>query len=458
MSFLPRYLSCIIFFIIFIISNASAKTVIIGKGSGVVSKTSMSGLNPGDVLAIRAGTYKGGGSFGGLHDITIINYKGTVTFGGTIDFGNSSNMKNIRWTGTGVSSIFYGFVFNGAGNFGPGPLGYPSGDAFMFTALHNESLRFDHISFQNLASNAFETSHYPIRFVGTIATMKIYKMTISDCRIDNSGELFQGDYGTLSPKNNENLCDSVDMHNIIVTQIRSPGSVVQGPFTHANFYNWSITYIGYNKQPGDVGVFDFSGNGQVHHNYMHGGRGYLARIYGCSIKPAVDDVWCYDNIILATSNYAGFDVRNDTVYYGIANPYIGKANIHIVSNTVGNKGNDEDYNAPVVVMGALNQGAFGEVRNNIGFNLNTPRIPSQAIVVSYIKGWPKYTDTSNNKYYTASAILTVLADTNNLCALKPGSPLIGTGKYFQNITTDYNKRARPIHPSIGAQEYAAPQK
>ncbi|MBS1669156.1 MAG: hypothetical protein JST58_17405, partial [Bacteroidetes bacterium] len=66
-----------VFFLFFLSSTFSAtyaNTVIIGTGSGALSKTSMGTLQAGDTLAITAGTYSGGATFANLHDITIINY------------------------------------------------------------------------------------------------------------------------------------------------------------------------------------------------------------------------------------------------------------------------------------------------------------------------------------------------------------------------------------------------
>jgi chitodextrinase len=452
-----RFYFIFLFLGLLVCINANAKTVIIGTGSGSVIQNGMGTLVAGDTLAIAAGTYNGGGQFSNLSNITIINSGGVVTFTGTVDWGNNTNMVNINFTGNGSAGNFYGFVFNGSGNYGAGPLGFSSGDAFRITAPHTESVIWQYISFQNLTANAFnngfDTYNY---YVGTTASLKWYKITIANCRIDNSYQFYQGDFGIMKSNNNENMCDSVDMHNIIVTQITNNGGVVTGGcITHFNFYNWNITYSGYNTQSGDVGVFDVEGNGRIHNNYMHGGRGYLARIFGCSAKPNIDDLWFYNNIILATSNYSGGDLRNDTTYYGQANPYYQRlGEIHVLFNTVGNKGNDEGYIAPVVVIDALNQGATAEVRNNIGFNLNTPNLPQAGIVGSFVSGWPTSSDTSNNMYYTAAAIMSVLADTSTSCAVKAGSPVIGAGLSISNIITDFAGKGRPNPPTIGAMEYS----
>ncbi|MEI7628959.1 MAG: hypothetical protein WCJ80_12005, partial [Bacteroidota bacterium] len=95
----------------------------------------MTGLISGDTLAITPGTYSGGGNFSNLHDITIINNGGIVTFTGTVNWGGTT-MHNIKWTGVGFTGAFYGFVFNTA-------------TGFYGQTIHTDSTRFDHLDFEN---------------------------------------------------------------------------------------------------------------------------------------------------------------------------------------------------------------------------------------------------------------------------------------------------------------------
>ena len=109
----------ILFFSVLIKEKVKANTVIIGTGSGSITQNSMGSLNAGDTLAITAGTYSGGASFGNIHDITIINYGGVVTFTGQIYWGagysGGTYLYNVNFVGTGTSA-FYGFVFSGISN------------------------------------------------------------------------------------------------------------------------------------------------------------------------------------------------------------------------------------------------------------------------------------------------------------------------------------------------------
>ncbi len=76
-------------FVLFLLTQASAKTVTIGSGSGSLSVTSMGSLSlvSGDVLSITTGTYSGG-TFTNLSGITIVPATGGVIFTGTIYLGS----------------------------------------------------------------------------------------------------------------------------------------------------------------------------------------------------------------------------------------------------------------------------------------------------------------------------------------------------------------------------------
>ena len=91
---------------LFLSLSLSAKTVVIGNGSGTISQTSMSGLSAGDVLAITPGTYSSA-TFSNLSNISIINNGGLVTFTGGWSFYVMSNVT-ISGNGTSTSNISYG--------------------------------------------------------------------------------------------------------------------------------------------------------------------------------------------------------------------------------------------------------------------------------------------------------------------------------------------------------------
>ena len=424
-------------------TNVNAKTKLLGNGSGSVSQTSMTGLNAGDTIAIMPGTYSGGGNFSDLHDITIINNGGVVNFTGTVIWGGNT-MHNIKWTGVGYSGAFFGFVFN-------------TSTAFYGEAYHTDSTRFDHLDFENASSAAFDfgDQNFGITFNGNSATYKMHCMTFSDIKVYYSSLFIITGYndptGTLN-----NLCDSIDMHNIIIQNLQGAGQQVRGNMTHFNMYNWNITYSGINSQIGDQGILYLVGNGSIHNNYMHGGRGYLARIVAFSMKPLQDSVLFYDNIILSTTHYGGFDIRCDStdIPWSTSTFLNPIKNVYVINNTIGNKWN-QGFVVPVVVQYQMHNNNILYCKNNLSFaaDPNVSGLPDAGIIVDYNVGNGKI-DTSNNKYYSAAEILSYLQDTLATCRPKASSVLNGGGLPYKFLLTDFYGKLRPNPPAIGAVEYA----
>ena len=433
-----------LFFFVLFFTHVNAKKVVLGSGSGAITQTSMTGLISGDTLAITPGTYSGGGTFSNLHDITIINNGGVVIFTGTVIWGGNT-MHNIKWTGVGFTGAFYGFVFNTAtGIYGQ--------------ANHTDSTRFDHLDFENASGAAFDfgDSNYGVTYNGSSASLKMHCMTFSDIKVFNSSFFIITGYNDPGSANN-NICDSVDMHNIVIQDLQGPGQQVRGNMTHFNMYNWNITYSGINNQTGDHGIIYVSGNGSIHHNYMHGGRGYLARIVGFSLKPLQDSVLFYNNIILSTTHYGGFDIRCDnadvpwktSIYF---NPI---KNVYAVNNTIGNKWN-QGFVVPVVVQYQMQNNNILYCKNNLSFaaDPNVTNLPDEGILVDYNMATGNKVDTSNNRYFSATAILSYLQDTLATNRPKSTSSLNGGGLPFNFLVTDFYNKIRPTSPSIGAVEYA----
>ncbi len=421
-----------------------AKTVVIGTGSGSVSQTSMTGLVSGDILAIAPGTYANG-TFSGIHDITIINNGGVVYFTGTLTFGSGADtgMNRILFTGTGDPNNFYGFYFTA------------SSDCIRMPDHHYVGDRFNHIYAKKYGGDMFNFSDSYPTYVGTTASFRLYKCTFSDLRSDSAGQMIQGSFG--APNQLVDLCDSIDVHNVIVTQTTTNGIIMRGLFTHYHFYNWNITYNGVNPLGNDIGAIYIGGSGRCHHMYMKGGRGYIIRHYpSYALTGQPDDTWFYDNIAIATNEYGAMDWRIDTTLTS-GNPYFIGTNLHCNFNTSGNKTSILGYVAPICLVYNLELNSTVEFKNNVGFNLapnNPGPFPSYVNIISDDPSGFARIDTSNNRYYTAAQSVGVFADTSYQLQLTPTSPLIGTGVYNANILTDFLGRIRANPPSIGAEEYA----
>ena len=169
-SFWQRKLFLFLFIFIAFLNTANAKTVIVGTGSGSITQNSMGSLIAGDTLAITAGTYTGA-SFGNIHDITIINYGGVVTFTGIIYWGagysGGTFLYNVNFTGSGTST-FYGFVFSGITTSVFKCFFSTNGPPFYGN-------RFERLHFVN-TSTCFDLFDTSLIFDGTINTFKIRRM------------------------------------------------------------------------------------------------------------------------------------------------------------------------------------------------------------------------------------------------------------------------------------------
>ena len=78
----PAYMKIVFAICLFIFSQqVFSRTLIIGTLWGSIIRNDMSGLKPGDTLAIRSGFYENVGSFSSLTGITIINYQASLILG-----------------------------------------------------------------------------------------------------------------------------------------------------------------------------------------------------------------------------------------------------------------------------------------------------------------------------------------------------------------------------------------
>lgn len=431
----------------------------IGSGSGTLSITSMSGYSNGDTLSITPGTYGGGCALSNIHDVVITNApSGVVTFTASCDLGQkTATFNNVTWTGTGSPTNTYGFIFDATGTFGDGPVGYTTHSGIVMSASHYQGLRINHIWFKSIVANCFDWSvdNTPT-YVNTTASLKMYQTTFSYCRMDNSLQFMQSSY----KGKDASFVDSIDISYNILNQTTGNGLQINIEATNYNIHHNQILYTGYNNQVGDVGAIDVLGFGQVHHNYMKGGRGYIARMIGCSLKPTVSTCYAYSNIKLGTTNYGGFDQRSDSLnFFAPQSEFFMHCNFQTVNNTIGNltsidnngAGPTNGYNTPVSLFYVMDGGSTGLVKNNLVFN-NVSGASGGNVAISFAAAGFANIDTSNNRYYPASGILSVLTDSNVNCGVKSGANIIGAGVHTSYATTSYTDFTFANPPPIGGEE------
>ena len=452
-SFWQRKLFLFLFIFIGLLSTASAKTVIVGTGSGSVSVTSMGALVAGDTIAITAGTYSGG-SFGSIHDVTIINYGGVVTFTGQIQWGNyAPYLYNVIFTGSGYPAATYGFVFSNINTYAFNcNLSGTGGQPFYGN-------RFLYMDFNNIKGTCFEFGYWRPNYVGTWQSLTVYKSSFAYCRATNCPSFLN--VNTSITGSTLNVADSIDVHDNIINQYTNNGPQINGTIFDCNIYNNKVTYSGYITVTGDVGFCQIQGRGAIHHNYIHGGRGYIARFITMNFvpgsqtfAPATSDSWVYDNIKLATTTYGGIDTRGSTDDYGTSNAYLTYGNLHFVNNTLGNMSYDDGYSTDMAVC----YKNFGTVYVNNNLAFNTAVVGNDDHISDDFSSGSGGTAPirSNNLYFTGAQVLgPVLLDTVN-CFISPGSPLIDAGATVSFVTTDFSGIPRPQGAGydIGAREYS----
>ncbi len=271
-----------------------ANTVVVGTGSGTISVTGMTGLNPGDVLAVTPGTYSSA-RFTNLSGIAIINNGGLVVFTGPVTIGG---WKNVSFSGTGQSGLTYGFQFSQVGGkalpFGGGQI-YHSG-------IYNTE-------FLNGGDVISYSSYDGGTYTGDSATFMFNQFTMQYIHMVNSGHLWYGTW--LAPSTGASFVYGLHIHNLLVEGMNSPDYLVWGNSMFGlDFSDWKIYGPSSSSNVGDNGLITGCGNGVFHSIYMNGCYGYLSRWQSIKLN-GVGDSRFYNNVKLNTTCYGLVDSRID---------------------------------------------------------------------------------------------------------------------------------------------------
>jgi hypothetical protein len=410
----PRYCLLSIFLLLFSINSIQAKTVVIGGGSGFITVPDMTGLNPGDSLAITGGQYTGA-SFSNLNWITITNNGSPVVFNGKVTL-----------------NTLEGCVFSG----------------FQFRNVNGTSIRWlgnsrrcteKYISFM-YCSGITNDANDPIVYNGDTSTLKLYMCTFDSLTLFSSGIVLRGAYGVASDR----ACymDSIVLSRIKVDSTLGNGLEVGGVIFRIDAHDWKETYKGVITQGGDCGIFTIYGNGSIHNVYRTGGRGYIARIWDLGLNNVTGNTYFYNNIDLNTYQYGSLDTKIDETQF-VQSITGGKC--FTFTNTVGNKQDHIGYWSSVAVVGDYPLPWVCQVRNNLGFNLQTNNKPP--IAMNQSNGTWK-TDSSNNMYFaTPDSVIDPVT-----CIPFPNSPVLGKGLTLNLVQDDYYH-----NPRIGAYDIGAVQ-
>jgi hypothetical protein len=391
----------------------------------------MEGLDSGDVIVITPGIYSGG-EFSALKNISITNNGGLVVFNGTVSL---ASLKNVVISGNGSKKFFYGFQFNSV-----------NGHAFS-THGNFYGLRIYNCEFINVNGNVLDVADNDAVYNGDTSSIKLYKTTLANLRMEKCGLLLQGYYGT--PDKLTDVIDSIAIYFIkIDTTLANGQAVSAGAIYRMDIHDWKVNGFAFNKKlSGDVGLIHTSGNGKVYNIYRHGGRGYIWRQWNTGLNGLAES-YIFNVIDLATSAYGFIDTRIDKSYFTDKNkmPYTTGGNMHVCNNTIGNK-SDSVYVTHIVVMGE--QGEYKtEVRNNLAFNIKGYMMTNNS-GAQYDQA-----DSSSNLLFNASQILDVLSDTVYCLIRHKKSPVVDKGTPVPFIKTDIGGVPRPHGDGfdIGARE------
>ncbi|MFI5153911.1 MAG: PKD domain-containing protein, partial [Chitinophagales bacterium] len=415
----------LIFFAFFILSGseAQAKTVIIGTGSGSVSVNGMSGLAPGDILAITPGNYTGGG-FSNLNGITITNNGGLVSFSGSISF--SSNVNTI-FIGNGAAGITYGFKIHDV-----------SQDA-IYTYGNHTRCTWSNIEFINVGDQAFNCQNALISYDGVNDNTKEYYICkFLYLHLDHVGA-FTANYKGFTT----NVQDSCEYAYITVDNSLGYIQINSSGLYRGNFHHWILNSSLANGQ-NDVGEFVIYGNASFHHNIRQGHHwGWFVRFFHVSLGPPVD-IHIYNNVDIGSSSYGFTEWRVNNGYTG--------GNIYVYNNTSGNRKNSTNYTTAILLSYNSVAGYQAFAANNLEFN-NVPGNPN-ANKTGVVNFGNTPLTSSNFLYYDNPIASGVLQDTTN-CYLKAGSPAINAGANVSWITDDLGGVSRPQGPTfdVGAREF-----
>lgn len=422
--------------------------VVIGSGSGAVSLTSMSGLNPGDTvfIATQTGTYTSL-TLKNLNNIVIRPQSGRPTFTTTSTLcGNKGlNLGYLNFIGTASVGIDFS-------------CGTEYGDS-----LHN-------LYFQGW-TGADMSAHNNVRYVyGDTTTYMWYKMNIDSVKEFNCAELIQGSFGrTGDPAGAPDVFRQLNVSRIIdeATQATAgEGTGVRGICFHCSAHDIRVTSITQRGASGDVGWIYGYGAWHVWNLYKSGGPGYVVRMNTpMSERSDPWDNWLYNSFKTNSTEYGMVDYQfsaGDTVagkFYGPNSYIFNNTMVHTLNDTFG-------FWSPMINNGQVPPNANYFASNNLGCDIgeNNNNAGKPKLIFNN-GGWNTIaTDTSNNQYYkfVSQAQLDSVTNlfTNSLgsfqkympTALSPSS-VLHAGKTSPIATVDYNGATLRVPPDLGYMQF-----
>jgi len=441
---------------------AGAKTIHMGTGTGTINLDSMHGLEDGDTVIIKQGTYSGG-TISNLTGITILPEAPGVTFNGSIHIG-----KNNKVTIDGTAPVssedgtapqddnakdakpqgpVYGYTF----------AGFDREHAFVPT-WNNTDLTIKGIWFKGVS--AVDGSGGLMTYDGKSETTLFYNLTLDTVKLTGRATIYDGTWEPPHTYKNVNI--GMTMKNIIfINDCTQENTKFFGNSIYKMVADhWII--IGPTINLHDVGIIVLMGNGTFKNIYRNGGWGYIARIWNVSLNEVADSYF-YNVIDVNSTRYGTIDTRVDPTLLAekASIPVLG-GNMHIFNVTSGNKYDvTNEYITPLLMLGSMvgNDGHqyTTEIKNCISFH------PIGSLIQNNSQGTPKATlSVSNNMEVPGGAPHTnykggALPDGYFIDPIKfyptRGGKLIGAGVSVPQVTTDIYGNPRTDTNDVGAVQH-----
>ena len=434
------------------VTQADAKTVPIGKGSGQLTQTSMSGLEEGDTLVIAKGIYSGG-TFTNLKGVTIVPETPGVTFKGSIIINHNDKVtfdgmypvNSDNPDPTSVPKPVYGYTFSGF-----------NGDAFVPLG-NNMNLTIKGVLCSDIRGAIDGGPKKIITYTGTDETTLYKNLTVDYLKCTGRTTVYSGTWEPPTTYNNVNIGMTLK-HVVIVND----GSGITIKVFGNSIYQmvadtWNIvrpTLI----MTGDCGVFHIAaGNVTLRNIYRNGGWGDLLRIWNCSLREP-SDTYMINCIDINTESYNTIDCNIDPrkLALNAKIPIVGN-NVHLFNVTSGDKKDISQWVSQLLILGNMSDGTHDhtvEIKNCFAFNaMDDWRGTHTSLYVLNGSSSLKGMIMANNVDVFGPLPDGYLIDKVHFYP-SSGSPLIGTGVVLPEVTTDIYGHPRGDKPDIGAVQHS----
>ncbi|ACU04178.1 hypothetical protein [Pedobacter heparinus] len=380
-----------------------------------------------DLIRIKGGTYKGIVIRNIISDngcpITIQN-DGLVEITGNFNKMDLSNLKNVVISGDGTPGIAKGFSF--------------SDNTYRAIEMSGsvDNFTLQNISFKNIGNyviNYPENKAYNGTEDSYMKNLKFLNINCDNCNV------FLNAHGSVQNGNITGLIKNIEIGYLDFQNSPNVGTVVYiGNVEDYNIHHNKINNIN-TQNNNHNGIFQLNGNGKFYNNYISNHQGNALRAWGHTIGSTPKDILIYNNIVVNSRKYSGFEVQ--AFSYNIVGGKTTFTNAKIFNNTCGNLNTSKDWYGSVVDVYSLFGGTC-DVYNNLGYNFQ----PGSGISNQQADLKP---NTYSNLYFSTSAEAG-LVDQSTF-KLANGSPAKNSGKQTP-IEIDYYGNIRGISPSIGAVE------